>query len=87
MGGNAMGRVTVESSFRAKLKNLAEELELCDEAGETMGRFLPETVYRKLLYALALAQRPSLAPEEIERRKREPGGKPLGEILKQLGAS
>ncbi len=86
-GRNAMGRITLESGVRAKLRNLSEELELCDEAGQTMGRFLPEAVYKKLLYSLALAQRPSLSAEEIERRKQESGGKPLAEILKQLGAS
>jgi hypothetical protein len=82
-----MGRITLEPGFREKLKNLSEELELCDETGETMGRFLPETVYKKLLYALALAQRPPLTPEEIDRRKHETGGRPLDEILKQLRAS
>jgi hypothetical protein len=82
-----MSRVTLDSGFRAKLKNLSEELELCDEAGHTVGRFLPEAMYRKLLYALALAQRPVLSAEETRRRQSEPGGKPLAEILRQLGAS
>ncbi len=82
-----MSRVTLEPGFRAKLKNLAEELEICDEAGQTLGRFLPEALYKKLLFSLALAQRPPLAAEEIERRKQEAGGKSLAEILKHLGAS
>jgi hypothetical protein len=82
-----MGRVTIESQIRAKLMNLSEELEFCDETGQVMGRFLPEAIYTKFLYALALAQRPSLSPAEVERRKGEPGGKSLAEILNNLGSS
>ena len=44
-----MSRVTLDPGFRAKLKNLSEEVELCDETGATLGRFLPEATYRKLL--------------------------------------
>jgi hypothetical protein len=79
-----MGRVTLEAGLCTQLKNFAAELELCDEAGQTMGRFLPEAMYQKLLYALAMAQRPPLAPEEIERRKQEPG-KPLHEMRLDWG--
>ena len=36
-------------------------------------------------HALAEAQRPPLSPEEVDRRRRETGGRPLAEIWQRLG--
>jgi hypothetical protein len=64
---------------------LSQELEICDPSGQTLGRFLPEALYHKLVYALAAAQRPPLSPEEVERRRKETGGRSLSEIWQRLG--
>ena len=58
-------------------------LEICDEAGRTLGRFLPERTYSKLLYDLE----PQISEEEIQRRLAEPGGSSLEEIWRRLGRS
>ena len=45
-----MTKVIVDQSLRSKLNGLDEQVELCDESGRTMGHFLPDDLYRKLLY-------------------------------------
>jgi hypothetical protein len=76
-----MTKVIVGESLRAQLPSLAERIEFCDEAGKTLGRFLPEDVYRELVRACA----GHISEEEIERRRREPRGRTLAEIWKSLG--
>jgi hypothetical protein len=80
-----MSKVILESDLRAKLNGLNEQLEICDETGRTLGRFLPEEVYRRLSYALADATCPH-SQEELERRSNEPGAMPLAEFWRSLGA-
>jgi hypothetical protein len=82
-----MSRIILDAELRAKLNGLSEPLELCDEGGKTLGHYLPEVVYNKMLYALAEAQRPPLSEEEIEQRRKETGGSSLAEIWKRLGVS
>ncbi len=36
-----MTKVTIEASFRGKFLDFKEPLELCDESGKVVGRFLP----------------------------------------------
>lgn len=45
-----MKRVTLDRDLEAKVGSLHEEVEVCDEAGRTVGRFLPEGIYRRYLY-------------------------------------
>jgi hypothetical protein len=56
-----MTKVIVEPALRAKLRNLAEPLELCDEAGHLLGRFTP-----------AAWEPPHLDEAELQRRAEEP---------------
>jgi hypothetical protein len=77
-----MNRVTVDESLRGKLNGLDEPLELCDETGQTVGHFLPPELYREMLLALARA---AISDEELEERRREPGGRTLAEIWERLG--
>jgi hypothetical protein len=77
-----MNKVILDPDLRAKLHNLDGELELCDESGRTVGHVLPADVYRDLLLAWADAQ---ISEEELERRRRQPGGRTLAEIWKRLG--
>jgi hypothetical protein len=78
-----MSKVILDQTLREKLNGLTEQLEVCNEAGQTVGRFLPEQEYRKLLYAAVEAACP-YTKEELERSRREPGGRSLAEILKSL---
>lgn len=78
-----MNRVVVDESVRAKLWNV-EEVELCDESGQKIGHFLSDDLYRRLLYDWANAQ---ITDEELERRRRQPGGRTLAEIWGRLQQS
>lgn len=77
-----MTRVTVDESLRSRLNTFTEHLELCDESGRTIGRFLPEATYRKLLYSSVESR---FSAEETERRRQEKGGRSLAEIWQSLG--
>jgi hypothetical protein len=75
-----MGRVVLDEGTGAKLRGV-DEVELCDEAGQKVGRFLSEKLYRRLLYDWANAQ---ITDEELERRRQQPGGRTLAEIWARL---
>ena len=76
-----MQKVTLDQSLRAKLNGLTTQIELCDDAGQTIGYFLPAEWHRQLLYAWAKAQ---VTDEELEQARQEPGGSSLAEILEKL---
>jgi hypothetical protein len=77
-----MNKVVLDEPLRSKLHGLAEQIELCDESGTTIGRFLPEEAYRRLIYDWIKSQ---ISDEELERRLNEPGGSSLSEIWEELG--
>jgi hypothetical protein len=77
-----MTKVIVDDTLRSKLDGLDTEVELCDEAGRTLGHFVPADFYKALLYAWLNAQ---VTDEELERASQEPGGRPLADIWKSLG--
>lgn len=79
-----MTNILVDDILRTKLHDLAEALTLCDETGRAVGHFLPESMYRELVHA-ALAV--PFSQDEVERRRKESGGRPLSEIWKSLGRS
>lgn len=62
-----MTRVVVDSDMVEKLHGLSESLELCDEAGNVFGRFVPEEgspAFREWLRNLE----PGISMEEMRRR-------------------
>ena len=63
------------------MNDFRTRLELCDEAGETVGFFVPVSEHQKLLYAWA---RNAFKDEEIELARQEPGGFAISEILEDL---
>lgn len=75
-----MVKMILDSSLRAKFRDVAEA-ELCDETGHTVGRFLSEEAYRRLVYDWANAQ---VTDQELQQGMREPGGRPLSAILSDL---
>jgi hypothetical protein len=79
-----MRQIVLDPQLRAKLNGLNKQLEMCDESGKTLGHFVPAELYKKMLYAAVLAACPH-SPDELERRRRETGGRTLAEIWKNLG--
>jgi len=77
-----MTRVIVDESLRSKLNGLDDQVEFCDESGRTMGHFLPDAVYKKLLYTFDQCP---YTEEDIRRFMEEPGGRTLAEIWQRLG--
>jgi hypothetical protein len=77
-----MTKVTLDPQLRAKLNGLNEQLEICDEAGKTVGHFLPASVYMRLLYDAINAR---VTDEELRQADEEPGGCSLAEIWQRLG--
>jgi hypothetical protein len=77
-----MNHLILDPQLRSKLNGLEEQIEICDESGKTLGRFLPESLYREFLLAWAKADLPD---EEFQRRIKEPRGCTLAEIWEKLG--
>jgi hypothetical protein len=75
-----MNRVILDGATRDKLRGVVE-VELCDESGEKLGHFVSDELFRRLLYEWANAQ---VSDEELERRRRERGGRTLNEIWARL---
>ena len=77
-----MSKVILDDDLRAKLNGLNETVEVCDPAGATVGQFVPQEQFVKMMVALAKTEVPL---EELKRRAAAPGGKSLAEIWKKLG--
>jgi hypothetical protein len=72
----------VDELLRSQLDGLALPVEICDETGHTLGRFLPERVYQQ--QQLALDGCPYTA-EQLAGMQQESGGRSLAEIWKSVG--
>ena len=79
-----MQTIVLDPELRAKLNGLDQEVEIRDETGNTVGRYVPEELYRKMLYAAVEAACPH-SKEEIERRRHETGGTTLAEFWRRMG--
>ena len=77
-----MTRVIVNATIRAQLHNLDAALEVCDETGQTLGYFHP-IVESGVSGKVASPY----TDKEIEELRKQRTGRPLAEILKDLGAS
>lgn len=73
-----MTRIMLDAELRGKLLNLSEPLEVCDESGRVVGRFLPISTALPPGY-----REPPLSEEEWQRREQEPGYR-LEEVLARL---
>jgi hypothetical protein len=86
-----MGKVTLDASFQTKLANLAGQVELCDESGQTVGYFLSvaeyerlqqlEAEYERFLYAKA---QNLFADEELDQAEQESEEYTTHELLQHL---
>ena len=73
-----MTQVILDATLRGKLRDLRENLELCDESGKVLARVTP--VLDESLYEPVEVH---LSAEELERRRHEPEFS-TGEVLKHL---
>ena len=80
-----MTRVVIDSATVERLHGLSESMELCDEAGNVFGRFVPDensTAFRQWLKNLD----PGISKEEMERRAQRAfsEGHTTEEVLRRL---
>ena len=75
-----MIKVILDDTTRSKLASVSDA-ELCDHSGKTVGHFLSEDVYRRLVIDWANAQ---ITDEELQQRLAKPGGRSLAEIWQRL---
>ena len=73
-----MNRIAVDSVAASQLQGLILPVEIVDETGKTLGRFIPSRE------VLERDQCP-YTPEELEEMRNEPGGCTLEELWKSLG--
>ncbi len=78
-----MTKLTLDAELRSKLNGLDEPLEVCDEAGQTVGHFLPSEVFDDLFYTALSAESPH-SKDELRRRHLETQGRPLADIWRDL---
>jgi hypothetical protein len=76
-----MIKVVIDQATLAKLHDLREHIEVCDEAGITLGYFQPAPSRDRSLYE---GVEPPISEEELQLRERELGGRTLAEILDDL---
>jgi hypothetical protein len=77
-----MQSVVADEVLRSRLGDLSKEIEVRDESGRLLGRYLPE---RPAMTREELMATCPFTEEDLERARREPGGKTLGEIWRELG--
>jgi len=78
-----MTKVIVDEELRTRLNGLTG-VELCDSSGRALGYVISPDEYQKLLYARA---RERHTDAEIEALRKQTGGRPLHDILRDLGAA
>ena len=76
-------RVLVDNELSGRLRAVREAVELRDEEGRVYGYFHPAT---KDVAIIEESLQSPFSNEEIARRRAVPGGQPLSEIWKELGA-
>jgi hypothetical protein len=78
-----MNRIVVDTTVLSKLNNLSSALELCDEAGVTLGYFMPASEQQRKLYDWA---QEAFSDVEVEAARRQAGGITTEELLVDLNA-
>jgi hypothetical protein len=86
-----MTKQVIDAEFRRLLNDLQEEVEFCDEAGQTLGYFLPTAEHdrlrriaeehQRMLYAWGHQQ---FNEEELDRAEQDPEDFSTEEVLRDL---
>jgi hypothetical protein len=74
--------VKLDDTLRVQLRDLAEVVTVCDEAGNRVGHFVPVSCPLEILEGL---RKCPFSEAELEERRKDKGGRTLDEILKSLG--
>ncbi len=74
-----MGRLVIDPTLQAQLKDGGEILEICDTAGRVLGHYVPVPDP-----AAVRNREPKIGDEEIKRRLSQGGGRDLAAILADL---
>jgi ATP-dependent RNA circularization protein (DNA/RNA ligase family) len=74
-----MSELILDSVTANKFREINERVEVCDEAGELIGYFVPR-VDRRLYESVEIP----ISDEELRRRAQKRGGRTLAEILADL---
>jgi hypothetical protein len=72
-----MIRIVVDNEMSEKLRTTAETVLVCDETGRILGQLVRDSSVPEDLD-------PDISEEELDRRERAGGGRPLSEILRDL---
>lgn len=74
-----MGKIVIDAVLREKLQTVTQPVELCDESGQVLGRYIP---------ALDLSQyepwEPQISEEELQRREKSEKWYTTAEVLAHL---
>ena len=76
-----MSKITLDAELRAKLNGLNEQLEVCDESGNTVGHFVPEDLYRDLLRSWAKTEFTDAEIEQARQEVKAEGGLTTSEAI------
>lgn len=77
-----MSKVILDPELRDKLNGRNKPVGVCEPTVETVGHFVPEEMYLRLLYALV---RDAVSKEELDAAAREPGGRSWADIRREQG--
>jgi hypothetical protein len=79
-----MNKVIVDEELRAKLNGSITNVELCDPSGRVVAYIVSPDEYLSLRYVKA---RERYTDAEIEELRKQSGGRPLADVLRDLGAA
>jgi hypothetical protein len=79
-----MSTAVLDANKQVTIGSFNETIEIKEQNGQVLGRYVPEAVYKKMLYAWAEAQCP-FSKEELESRQHQTGGSSLAEFWKKMG--
>ncbi|HEV3025744.1 MAG TPA: hypothetical protein VGX76_24895 [Pirellulales bacterium] len=74
-----MTRIVVDAALEEKLTGSSAPLELCDQSGNVLGRFIP-----KIDWEAIERDRPQRTEEELRLREQTTGGMSIGQVLAHL---
>ena len=74
-----MSKITLDAELCGKLRGLAEPVELCDDSGRVLGRFVPVIDMSEWEWV-----GPEVSEEELDRRERSDRWYTTEEVLEHL---
>lgn len=81
-----MSKVVLDAELRAKLNGATRVVEITDEAGNAIGRYVPDDVFERIMERLL----PPLSREELDEARKEMlehGGVSTAEVIAGMEAA